>query len=40
VTVPCIVPRAGVAQDGNRNDPIRVCQQRTELPVQPGSDAE
>jgi hypothetical protein len=40
VTAPCSVPRGGVAHEGNRNEPMRVCQQRGELPVQPGRDAE
>lgn len=39
VTVPCTVPRAGVAHDGNWKEPIRVRQQRGEVPVQPASGA-
>ena len=39
VTVPCTVPRAGVAHEGNRKEPIRVRQQRGEVPVHPSSGA-
>jgi hypothetical protein len=39
VTVPWSVPRAGVAQDGNLNEPILVRQQRGEVPVHPASGA-